>query len=190
MIIPPFVGQEGGGGIDIVTLLLPLAICLMCMGQSQGTVSPSSTETESWYTPQGIDDAYAALVAQAEEWRRKAQEAASARSGSIVSRLRGLLGGRRNEPNFVVKEEISPRLYRMDDSTGPVIFEFTPVEQGGTVVKATYESGLKTRVARFKAGQPLKIPAIPVSKECQACGKPVLSDFVVCPYCGEKLIKE
>jgi uncharacterized OB-fold protein len=29
-----------------------------------------------------------------------------------------------------------------------------------------------------------------VSKRCQICGKPVLPEFVVCPYCGEKLHEE
>jgi hypothetical protein len=190
-MIPPFVGQEGGG-VDWVTLLLPVLVCVMCMGQSRGESAPQGgkTETESWYTPQGIEEVYAAIVAEATEWRKKEEEKASASSEPILSRLRGVLGGRRVQARFEVKEEMAPRLYRMADKTGPVYFEFTEVEDGGTVVKATYDSSIKARITRFKAEQPLKIPAIPVSKRCQVCGKPVLPEFVVCPYCGEKLHEE
>lgn len=192
MMIPPFVGQEGGG-IDWLTWLLPILVCVMCMGQSQGGErAPQSggAETESWYTSQGVDEAYATIVAEVAEWRRKEEERASTASESITSKLGRVLRGGRVQARFEVKEEIAPRLYRMADRSGPVYFEFTEVEEGGTVVKATYDSSIKARVTRFKAGQPLKIPAIPVSKRCQACAKPVLPEFVVCPYCGEKLHEE
>jgi hypothetical protein len=191
MMIPPFVGQEGGG-VDWLMLLLPILVCFLCMGQSQGGSAPQkgNTETESWYTPQGIDEAYAAIVAEATEWRRKAEEEASSTSESITSKLRGIMGGGRKQARFEVKEEMAPRLYRMTDRSGPVYFELTEVEEGGTVVKATYDSSIKARITRFKAEQPLKIPAIPVSKRCQVCSKPVLPEFVVCPYCGEKLHEE
>ena len=191
MMIPPFVGQEGGG-LDWLTWLLPIIVCVMCMSQSRGESAPQrgNTETESWYTPQGIDEAYAAIVAEATEWRRKAEEEASSTSESITSKLSGILGGGRREARFTMKEEVAPRLYRMTDTSGPIYFEFTEVEDGGTVVKATYDSSIKARITRFKAEQPLKIPAIPVSKRCQVCSKPVLPEFVVCPYCGEKLHEE
>jgi len=58
------------------------------------------------------------------------------------------------------------------------------------VVKATYNSALKGRVAKLKAVLPLKIPATPVGLNCPSCGKPVLREFNLCPYCGSKLIKE
>jgi uncharacterized OB-fold protein len=64
------------------------------------------------------------------------------------------------------------------------------VEGGGTVVKATYNSNIKARVTRFKARQPLRIPAVPVGGRCPACGKATLPEFKLCPYCGETLIKE
>jgi len=188
VMIPPFVGQAGGG-IDWLTWLLPGLLCLMCMGQSQGGTRASQREgieTESWYTNQGIDETYATIVTEVAEWREKVSTA----SESITSKLRRVLQGRREQARFEVKEEIAPRLYRMVDRSGPMFFELTEVEEGGTVVKATYDFSIKARVTRFKAGQPLKIPTIPVSKRCQVCGKPVLPEFVVCPYCGEKLHEE
>jgi len=84
---------------------------------------------------------------------------------------------------------MSPRLFRLTDAVaGPVYFELTEVEGGGTVVKATYSSSIKRQVAEFKARSPLKIPAVPIGKRCPACGKAVLPEFVLCPYCGEKLM--
>ena len=189
-MIPPFVGQDGGT-LDWLTWLLPILVCVICMGQSQGERGPpSNTETDSWYTPYGIEEAYAAIVAEAAEWRKKEAEEASASSESIFSRLSGALGGRRGQERFEVREEIAPRLYRMADRSGAIYFELTEVDEGGAVVKATYDSTIKARITRFKANQPLKIPATPVSKRCQTCGKPVLPEFSVCPYCGEKLIEE
>ena len=176
-----------------MTLLLPALLCLMCMGQSQGGERASQgegIETESWYTPQGIDEAYATIVTETAEWRKNEEEKASMASESITSKLRRVLRVRREQARFEVKEEIAPRLYRMADRSGPMYFELTEVEEGGTVVKATYNSSIKAIVTRFKAGQPLKIPTIPVSKRCQVCSKPVLPEFVVCPYCGEKLHEE
>jgi len=96
----------------------------------------------------------------------------------------------RTEERFVAKEAISPRLYRMNDRSGPIYFELTEVEGGGTVVKTTYNSSIKGRMAKFKAGLPLKIPATPIGNRCPSCGKPVLPEFILCPYCGEKLIRE
>ena len=88
------------------------------------------------------------------------------------------------------KEKTPPRLISLSDATGPVYFEFTEVEGGGTVVKATYGSALKGRVAKLKATLPLKVPATPIGLSCPSCGKPVLKEFNLCPYCGTELIKE
>jgi hypothetical protein len=55
---------------------------------------------------------------------------------------------------FVVKETIPPRLYRISDSTGPIYFELTEVECGGSVVKTTFNSGIKNKMAKFKASSP------------------------------------
>ena len=190
MMIPPFIGQEGGT-LDWLIWLLPLGICFLYMGQSQGeSEPPSNTETDYWYTPQGIEETYAAIVGEISEWRKKEAEEASASSESIFSKLSGALGRKRRQERFQVNEEIAPRLYSMADRSGPIHFELTEVDEAGTVVKATYNSSIKAWIIGFKANQPLKIPATPVSKRCQTCGKPVLPEFSVCPYCGEKLIEE
>lgn len=191
-MIPPLINQEGGWG-DIFWMLFPILCCLILMTQSRGGGggrSEPTTESESWYTTQGIETTYESVESETSEWRKEAEERAKEQSESFTSKLRGVFGGGKEEERFIIKESIPPRLYRLDDSTGPIYFEFTEVEGGGTVVKATYNSSIKSRMAKFKAGLPLKIPAAPIGNRCPACGKSVLPEFNLCPYCGEKLITE
>ncbi|MFB0557892.1 MAG: zinc ribbon domain-containing protein [Candidatus Bathyarchaeia archaeon] len=190
-MVPPVVGQDGGALDNIIWILLPLLCCIMSMSQRGGDRQPSrETATESWYTIQDMEATFSEIEEETAEWRRQAEERRQETSGSITSKLRGVLGGRRDEERYVVKETTPPRLYRMDDSTGPIFFELTEVEGGGTVVKTTYSQAIKSRMAKLKARLPLKIPATPIGKRCPACGKPVLPEFSLCPYCGEKLMTE
>ena len=189
MLIPPMVGQEGGG-FDIIWILLPLLCCVMMMSQRGERPQAHEAATESWYTTQDIGDAYSAIEAETGEWREEAAARQKERSGSLTSRLRGVLGGGREQERYAVREASPPKLYRMDDASGPIFFELTEVEGGGTVVKVTYNSAIKSKMAKFKAKLPLKIPAAPIGNRCPSCGKPVLREFKLCPYCGEQLITE
>ena len=192
-MITPFVNTNGeGGGLgDLFWMLLPLLCCLLMMSSRGGgeSRSESVTVTESWYTTLGIEKTYEEIERETAEWRRQAEERARRRADSFTSRLTGIFRRGQDEERFVVKETKPPRLYRMVDTSGPIFFELTEVEGGGTVVKATYPSSVKSRMARFKARLPLKIPAAPIGDRCPSCGKPVLPEFILCPYCGEKLIK-
>lgn len=177
---------------SLIWLLIPVVCCVLMMSGGRGQPRQEPTnEVESWYTAQEIGATYSTIEQKVSQWRQEA-EARVSESTSIGSRIRGMLGGGGGSgPRFSVKETIAPRLYRVeDDRSGPIYFELTPVEGGGTVVKTTYTSAMKNRMARFKAELPLKIPATPVGNRCPACGKPVLPEFVVCPYCSEKLIRE
>lgn len=158
-------------------------------GQRGEGSKEAGTETESFYTPQGIQEAFGKIDEEVAKWRQDAREK-SETSGDVVSSVRRVLGGGQPRERFVEKDRESPRLLSVTDSTGPLYFEFTEVEGGGTVVKATYALALKSRVAKVKAGMPLKIPATPVGLKCPSCGKPVLQEFNLCPYCGSDLIKE
>ena len=189
MLISAIINQGEGGGLDILLYLLPLLCCMMAMAQRGERASSPETVTESWFTTQDIETTYKAIEAETAEWRKKAEERKE-KGESLTSKLRGALGGRRAGERYVVKETKQPRLFRMADMTGPIYFELTEVEGGGTVVKTTYSSLIKSQMAGFKAGLPLKIPATPIGNRCPSCGKPVLPEFTLCPYCGEKLIKE
>ncbi len=192
MFIEALVNQEGGGIFDILWLILPILLCFMLMGRGRGSGgkgdAAQETVSESWYTVQDIETTFKTIEATVAEWRKEAEEKREASKGALSS-LRGVLGGGKPEDRFAVKETIPPRLYRMSDPTGPIYFELTEVVGGGTVAKATFSSQLKSKMAKFKASLPLKIPATPIGNRCPACGKPVLPEFNLCPYCGEKIIK-
>lgn len=189
MLISSMINQGGGGGLDIFWILLPLLCCTMAMFQRGERTPVRETVTESSFTIQDIETTYKAIEKETAGWRREMEERKE-ESTSFVSKLRSAFKGGKVEERFVVKEAVPPRLYRLADETGPIYFELTEVEGGGTVVKTTYNSFIKSRMAKFKAGLPLKIPAAPIGNRCPSCGKSVLPEFNLCPYCGEKLMKE
>jgi hypothetical protein len=188
-VILSLIGQEGGGGLDLIWYLLPVLCCLMTMGQRGEKPQEVGTESESFYTTQDIQESFGKIEEEVAKWRLEAAEKKEASRG-VTSSIRNLLGGGRSQERFVENENNPPRLLRLTDSSGPIYFELTEVEGGGTVVKATYARAIKRMVATFKAGLSLKIPATPVGLKCPSCGKPVLREFNLCPYCGSELIKE
>jgi hypothetical protein len=191
MFIGTLVAGDTTGGLDIFWILLPLLLCVLLMGQGRGSGGGGGTAgpiSESWYTGQDIETTFKTIETVADEWRKKAKEKREASRGALSS-LKNVLGGGAPKDRFVVEKTVSPRLLRMSDTTGPVFFELTEVEGGGVVVKATFNSELKGKIANFKASLPLRIPANPVGNRCPACGKAVLPEFNLCPYCGEKIIK-
>ncbi len=191
MFIEALVNQDATGSLDIFWIIIPLILCFMLIGQGRGgggkADSANETVSESWYMPQDNETTYKTIEAEVSEWRNEAEEKRETSKGALSS-LRGILGGK-PEDRFVVKETIPPRLYRMSDPTGPIYFELTEVEGGGSVVKTTFSSGMRSKMAKFKASLPLKIPAAPIGNRCPTCGKPVLPEFNLCPYCGERIIK-
>jgi len=190
MLISSMISQGEGGGFDIFWLILPLLCCVMAMSQSRGERRPESgAVTESWFTTQNIETTYEAIETETAGWRREAEERKKEPT-SFTSRLMGAFRRQKLEARFVVQEEVPSRLYRLADPTGPIYFELTEVEGGGTVVKTTYHPVLKRRMAKFKAGLPLKIPSAPIGNRCPSCGKPAFPEFILCPYCGEKMVRE
>jgi len=189
-LIFPFFGESNGGEFDLLSTLLPIICCVIAIpliSRSGGGQSsqPPTGESDLWYTTQNIDEAYETINKEVDSWRVKAEEE-DAKPKSFVSRLTG--GGKKG-PRFVVKEAIAPRLITIGDSkVGTFYFELTEVEEGGTTVKASYSSAAKNRIVEFKARSPLKIPRVPIGNNCPSCGKAVLPEFTLCPYCGQKLI--
>jgi hypothetical protein len=190
MLIASLVAQGEGGSLDLLYWILPVLICLILIrGQPGGETSPKGEIlVDSWFTPEGIDEAFSAIIAETDQWR--IEEETKSPPSSMITRLINSFTQRGPKERFVLREEVHPRLYRLEDSTGPLIFELTTVEGGGTVVKVWHSYAIKARVARFRASQPAKVPATPIGLHCPSCGKPVLQEYIVCPYCSEKLVKE
>lgn len=161
----------------------------MMMGQRGEKPQITASESESFYTTQGIQESFNEVEEAVARWRLETQEKKG--SEGLIASLRKIMdGGGPPAERFVEEEKTPPRLYSLSDSSGPIYFEFTEVEGGGTVVKATYSLVIKSRVATLKAGLPLKVPASPIGSNCPSCGKPVLREFNLCPYCGTRLIEE
>lgn len=189
LLIASFVSQAEGEGIALIYWIIPAICLIIAYFQPKGEKAPEREMlVESWFIPQGIDEAYSTIISEMDEWR--STEATRSPPDSMITRLLSSIKPQGSMERFVLKEELPPRLYRMEDTSGPLFFELTTVEGGGTVVRTMYDYAIKARMARFRASQPAKIPATPIGLNCPSCGKPVLQDFVVCPYCTEKLIKE
>jgi hypothetical protein len=191
MFLESLINQEGTGSFDLFWILVPLLCCVIFFQGRRndgGGGAAKETVSESWYTVQDIETTFRTIEATVAEWRKEANEKMETSKG-ILSNLKDAFGRGKLEDRFVTKETISPRLYRLTDPTGPIFFELIEVAGGGTVVKATFGSDLRGKMAKFKANLPLKIPATPIGNRCPACGKPVLPDFKICPYCGEKIIE-
>ena len=148
-------------------------------GGQGGSSQQTTIESDSWYVTYGIQEAYDAIVKETDDWRDKT---AIKRSKSRLSFLSS-----RTPQNFVVDQDVSPRLYRLkDDQVGTVSFELIEVEDGGTSIKATYQGKAKSLVQNFKAKMPVKIFGSNV-RVCPSCGKDMRPDFKNCPYCGANL---
>ncbi len=190
-MIYELIGQDGGGGaLDYIWWLLPLVCCLLTMSQREERPQASGQEVETFYTTLDISEAFETVEEKVAEWREEAREKGSEQGGIGQSLRRLLAGGRGPVERFTEKDKQPPRLYSLNDSSGTIFFEFTEVEGGGTVIKTTYNGVLKGRISNLKADLPLKIPATPIGLKCPSCGKPILEEFNICPYCGTDLIKE
>jgi hypothetical protein len=183
------IGQESSGSTSLLWWLIPLLCCYLAFGQREESPKETEKEVETFYTIVNIDESFEALMEKIEVWRLDEKKMGYDEKGIGVS-IRKIVGRNKNKERFVEIDKQPPRLYSMKDVTGAVYFELTPVEGGGTVIKITYNPLLKGRMARFKAALPLKIPATPIGLKCPSCGKPVLHEFNLCPYCGTDLIKE
>jgi hypothetical protein len=138
-------------------------------------------ETDIWATPQKIREVFDNIGREIKIWR---EEAKSRENKPVFPFL-----SKRETERFEVLQTIPPRLLRIfDPREGEIVFELTEIKDNGTSVKVTYNPAAKSRVQTFRA----KFPAEVFSewKTCSSCGKPVVSDFNLCPYCGGKLREE
>jgi hypothetical protein len=147
--------------------------------RGQGGSSQQTTESDSWYVTYEIQEAYDAIVNETDDWRDRAAVKSSKSRLSFLTR--------RTLQNFIVDQAVSPRLYRLKDGqVGTVSFELIEVEDGGTVIKATYQGKARSLIQNFKAKMPVKILGSNV-RVCPSCGKDMEPDFKNCPYCGATL---
>jgi hypothetical protein len=149
------------------------------MKRGQGSAASGTTaESDVWFTSYKPDEAFELVKKEIDNWRQQSLETYKPPRFSL---------SKAPKERFTVTQSLPPRLYRVSDPIeGETAFEFTETEIGGTAVRVNFNASSRSRVQTFRAALPIKTPyaaGIP----CNACGRPVLPDFVVCPYCGQKL---
>jgi hypothetical protein len=172
-----------GGNLQMLLLIIPLLLCcmmpmLMKRGQRGAAGPTTSGESDVWFTSYKPDEAFELVKKEVENWRTQSIETTKPSRFSL-----------RKVPKerFTVTQSLPPRLYRLSDPLeGETSFEFTETEERGTSIRVNYQLPARARVQMFRASLPIKQPFV-AGKPCTGCGKPVLPDFVTCPYCGQKL---
>jgi len=163
--------------------LLPLLLLCCLLPLLFRGMGPRPTEVakevDVWITPQKIEDVFDGISKMVENWKAEIQ-------AEPKKSLLPFVGGKKEEKRFEVVQSIPPRLLRVfDKREGETVFELTEIEGGGTSIRVSYHPFAKSRIQTFKAQFPAKILA--GWQSCPSCGKPILPDFVVCPYCSQKL---
>lgn len=176
-------------GTDQLTQMLPLLLlcCMLPMltrgGSQDGSVT---TEMDIWFTGYAPQEAYDNVVKETDVARQKVIADASSKK----SRLPSLPFGKGKKEYLTVEQTIPPNLYRLTDKqNGPMYFEFSDAEGGGTQVKATFSPKNKYTVQDIKAKMPGRKLMVTAQSalSCPSCGKDRLPEWKICPYCGVKL---
>ena len=188
-MILPLVFQDASGATNWLWWLLPIVCCFLTLSQREEKPQESTQVSDTVYTSLNIEDAFETVEKKIELWRIESREKDTREKG-ISSSIRKLIGGGATTSRFSDYDKQPPRLYSLNDVSGTIYFEFTGVDGGGTVLRITYNPVLRARMSRLKSELPLIIPATPIGLKCPSCGKPVLNEFNLCPYCGTELIKE
>ena len=179
---------QDSGSTDLLSMLLPVMLCCVLLSLFQrggGQPETPRAEFDSWYVNTGIQEAYDAIVKEIDNWRENAITRKKSRF-SFFSRKKPMV--------FVVTSSVPPRLIRIsDEKMGQITFELTDTDGYDTAVKATYDSTARTLIQDFKVTMPIKTalptqaPSQPSPKLCPSCGKEMLSEYKVCPFCETKL---
>ena len=174
--------MESIGDISQFLPLLLLCCMLPMLMRGQGSQSEGvSTEMDIWFTGYTNQEAYDTVVKATDEFREKAEAEAKTRK----SRLPSLRRGKRER--YTVDQTIPPHLHKISDrDAGPMQFEFSDAEGGGTQVKATFTARTKAFVQGLKAQMPTRKLLVPTATVCPSCGKQRQPEWQTCPYCGSK----
>lgn len=185
-MILSWINQNGGSSFDYILFLFPILCCMMSLMQRRENVDESDVEKESWYTSLDINSTFNEIETEILKWK---EENKIEKNGTFLSKIKKTLIGESTR-RFIIEDKEAPRLLVLSDNNGQTYFELVEVESGGTVVKTTFNTIYRNQLAKFKARLPLKIPVNPIGLNCPSCGKPILKDFNICPYCGDRPIKE
>ena len=167
-----------GQGVDIsaVFLLVPLIVLFTSVSYFNRRENDRflKGDTEVFAITYDVETAYDAVLKQVEEWRRH------------PFRSRRLLYAalRLGVPRFFTYQDIRPRLYRLVDRyAGVIVFELSPMSDGGTSIKITHSPGSQILINEFKQKLPIKIPSS-IGRSCPSCKRIFPLTYTHCPYCA------
>lgn len=175
---------------DWLSWLIPLTLCLVLIAIPRRPAQDpqEKRESDSWYITCGIQEAYDAIAEEAEEWRKTTE--------SRKPKSRFSFPSRKKPTPFVVNKADPPTHYAVDIAErGEISFELTQVTKDGTLVRLAYDSRARRLIQNFKAKRyltpltPIRVPPS-APNVCPSCGKEILPDFNLCPFCGTKLRQE
>lgn len=173
------------GGESIFDMFLLLIMCCLAMSflrRPRSSAEEERIKTDVWFVPYEIKKAFDTINDEIKSWGQKEKEHEEEKK---PSRLVSVFVKRKEEERFVIEEAVSPRLINVADSReGKITFELIEAEEGGTSIKVSYSQKASGRIQTLKAQLPIKVP---MQNVCKSCGRPVLVDFTVCPYCAKKL---
>jgi len=168
---------------DLSSYLPLLLLCCMLPMLMRGGGQQSegiSTEMDIWFTGYTNQEAYDTIVKATDELREKAVAEAKAKKSRIPFR-------RPRTDRYTIDQTIPPHLHKISDrDTGPLQFEFSDAEGGGTQVKVTFTPRTKAFVQSLKTQMPTRKLLIPTATLCPTCGKERKPEWQSCPYCGNK----
>ena len=67
------IGQDGGGGLDFIWLLVPLLCCMLLMGQRGEGSQSAGLISDSFYTRHDIQEAFDNVEEEVSRWRADAE---------------------------------------------------------------------------------------------------------------------
>jgi DNA-directed RNA polymerase subunit RPC12/RpoP len=138
------------------------------------------TEVDVWFTQKNIDEVFEDIKKEVDIWRQRAEK-----EETLAPKYLSFGLTKKEEIRFEIVQSIKPRLCRIiDGKEGEALFELTEVKEGGTSIRVTCTPQIKIRIQSFRARFPAQVRL--EWKQCSSCGRPVLPDYIRCPYCGQE----
>ncbi len=175
---------------SIEQLLPLLLLCCMIplfmnMGRTGGTPGASTTDMDVWFTELTAQQSFDTIIKETDKFREKVEKEAEIKK----SKSRFSFLSRKPKQRYVVKEMVTPNIYRLlDQEEGPLYFEISNAEEGGTQIKAAFSDKNKEAIQGIKAKMPSRklMVARNTKFACPSCGKTRLPEWKICPHCGSQ----
>jgi uncharacterized membrane protein len=138
-------------GFESFLFIIPIVICLLLSFTRRGPDSRGGPlETETWYTQGDMARVYQMIREHTQEWMKAEVQ--------VKQNRVSIFGGSTPSNVYKIMDENEPRLLKLHSAReGPITFELTEVQGGGTNVKTSHGVGAAARIQSLKAQLPLVV---------------------------------